>query len=134
MFRISEAANLAIHAMAYLASRPQGELVPASTIAERLGCSSSHLAKVLNSLAKQGLVTSSRGARGGYGLSVPREKITALDVFEVVDGELPDSGCMLGQPICHGNACAFQDLFADFREQFIRRLREVRLVDIPIQP
>jgi len=133
MFRISEAANLAIHAVAFLAANESGELVPAAAIAERLGCSPSHLAKVLNSLANRGFVSSSRGARGGYGLTVSRDGITAYDVLAAVDGELPENGCLLGQPICQGSACAFQDLFADVRELFIRRLQEVRLVDIPIR-
>jgi len=134
MFKISEAANLAIHAMAVLANQPEDAYLPATAITEKLHCSPSHLAKVLNGLADRGLVESSRGAKGGYRLPGTHRTISALDVLEAVDGEVPVEGCLLGQPICHQHACAFQDLFVDLREQFVRRLKEVRLVDFPIKP
>ncbi|MFH1842611.1 MAG: Rrf2 family transcriptional regulator [bacterium] len=132
MIKISEAANLAIHALAYLGSLPPDTYTSATIIAKKLNCSSSHLSKVLNGLAHQGILASRRGARGGFSLAVSKEEITTLEIIEAVDGPLPTSGCLLGQPICSQNSCVFRDLFADLREQLVTRLGEVRLVDIPI--
>ena len=70
VLRISEAATLALHTLALLASRP-GVILSTHKIAKRLEASEAHLAKVLQRLARMGLVRSIRGARGGFVLELP---------------------------------------------------------------
>src|SRR5262245_42876462 len=63
-------------------------------IAEAEGLSSEYTAKLLRTLRQGGLLTSSRGAGGGYRLARPAAEITAWDVIEVLGGSFfPESFC-----------------------------------------
>ncbi len=63
-------------------------------IAEREGLSPEYTAKLLRALRTGGLVSSTRGASGGYRLARPAEEITAWDVLEVLGGSFfPDGFC-----------------------------------------
>ena len=59
---ISEAGNLAIHALAYMVGLGPEVPVSATKIAGDLGVSESHLAKVLQKLARNDFIKSTRGA------------------------------------------------------------------------
>lgn len=129
MLRISEASNLAVHALAYLADADEGRLVPAAEIARRLGRSASHLAKVLHVLAGHGLLVSSRGARGGFRLARDAGEIRVLDVIELMDGLRASRPCLLGEPICRPGHCLFGGVFKDVETKGLARLRTTTLRD-----
>jgi len=61
---LSEAASLALHAVAYLARRP-GVRVPSAQLAADLCVSHAHLTKVIQRLARGGIVRTARGPGGG---------------------------------------------------------------------
>lgn len=58
----------------------------AATLAARLAVPAPYLAKVLQHLAKAGVLRSIRGKRGGYLLARPAERITVLEIIRAVDG------------------------------------------------
>jgi Rrf2 family protein len=63
-------------------------------IADAEGLSTEYAAKLLRTLRQGGLLTSSRGAGGGYRLARPASEITAWDVIEVLGGSFfPESFC-----------------------------------------
>jgi len=134
MLRVSEAANLAIHALAYLGAAPEDAHVPVGEIARGLRRSPTHLAKVLHRLARAGLVGSARGLRGGYRLERAAAAIPVLEILEAVDGKLVEEGCILGEPICDRGACVFRGLQRDILDQTRRRLGGVTLADFRIRP
>ena len=109
ILRISEAASLALHTTALLAAEPQRR-IPASEIADRLNVSQAHLAKVLQRLARAGIVDSLRGPGGGSKLARPRNKITLLQIHEAVEGRLRRSRCLMGRPVCAGEHCILGEL------------------------
>lgn len=110
LMKVSEAASLALHSMAYLAGNP-GVNVSTRQIAERLKVSEAHLSKVLQRMAQAGLVKSSRGPKGGFTLKIPAESITLLDIFETIEGRLEATDCLLGIPICNGTYCILGGAF-----------------------
>jgi len=133
MFRFSEAANLAIHAMAYLGTAPPDSHVPVGEIARALHRSPSHLAKVLHHLARAGLVGSVRGLRGGYRLERPPSAIPVLEILEAVDGRLTAAGCLLGEPVCRRGSCVFRELQHDLLESVRRRMKATTLGDFRLR-
>lgn len=106
--RISEAASLALHAMALLAG-DERRARPTREMAETLNVSDHHLAKVMQRLGRAGLVQSQRGPRGGFRLARQRESISLLEVYEAVEGPLAGQTCLLGHPVCQG-PCALSGL------------------------
>ena len=126
LMKVSEAASLALHSMAYLAGYP-GKNVSARQMAQRLGVSEAHLSKVLQRLAQAGLVRSSRGPKGGFTLKIPAERIVLLDIFETIEGRLEETDCLLGVPICNGPGCILGGLLKSVDDQARNYLGQTRL-------
>jgi Rrf2 family protein len=80
--------------MVELAARGGQACVPLRTIAQEHGMSEYYLEQLFAPLKKSGLVSSIRGAAGGYRLNRPAEKITAGDVLRVLEGSLSPVDCV----------------------------------------
>jgi Rrf2 family protein len=116
-FRISEAASLGLHAMAFLAAHPRQRLA-VKDIAAALCVSVHHLAKVLQRLARTGLVVGSRGPTGGFLLGRDPREISLLEIVETVEGPLETEGCLLKSPArCDSGICILGQLNAAIRQQ-----------------
>ena len=114
--RVSEAASLGLHTMVYLAG--QGDRrATAHDIAELLGVSEAHLAKVLQRLSRVGLVDSTRGLRGGSRLARPGDEISLLEVYETIEGPLTDTTCLLNEKVCRGDQCILGGLLETVNRQ-----------------
>jgi Rrf2 family protein len=86
--RLQVATRIALYAILQLAADPRKQFA-AAEIAERFGISVNHLAKVLRTLGRAGLVEALRGAGGGYRFRANARRVTLLDVirlFEDVGG------------------------------------------------
>lgn len=70
-----------------------GEPVQLRRIAERHGIPSPFLVQILQELKRAGLITSTRGASGGYRLNQPPQEISLADVLEVVEGHAEPTTC-----------------------------------------
>ena len=129
ILRFSDAVSLAFHAMAYLARTPD-ERQTVGHIARLLQCSEAHLSKVMQRLQHAGLVRSTRGPKGGYRLERPANAITLLNVFEVVEGPLDETECLLKTPVCHTRACVLGDLLGRVNRQVNDYLSQTTLSDL----
>ncbi len=130
ILRLTEAANLGIHAMIYLVL--EGEEGPSSsgTIAKSLRVSESHMAKVLQRLASAGLVRSIRGARGGFTLVADPSRTSLLTILEAIDGPISPAGCLLGREVCMVRQCWLTKLEQEARVLVERHLGAVMLKDV----
>ena len=117
IIKISEATVLALHALIVIASQEDGMATNAD-IAEFLHASDNHLSKVLQRLAKAGLVRSVRGPHGGFVLGREPGGISLREVYEIFEGPLREDRCLLETPVC-GNSCVFGDLLANMTSLFI---------------
>jgi Rrf2 family protein len=109
VLRISEATSLALHTTALLAAQ-RGRRLSTKEIAQRLGVSEAHLAKVLQRLGKAGLVRSVRGRNGGFTLARARERIKLLQVYQAMEGPLRASKCLMAKRVCQGEGCVLGGL------------------------
>lgn len=116
VLRISEAAVLALHSMAYLAITPD-KLSSTKEIATKLRISEAHLSKVLQRLSKTGLVKSIRGPRGGFVLGKASEEISLLEIYESIDGQLVPSKCLFGDPFYSADKCILGGLLGAIDDQ-----------------
>jgi Rrf2 family protein len=117
LVQTSEAASLGLHAAVMLADRPdERHTVP--ELADGLGASEAHLSKVMQTLARAGLVTSTRGPKGGFQLARPASDVSLLDVYEAIEGPVEDAACPFGRPICGRHACIFGGFLSEFDARF----------------
>jgi Rrf2 family protein len=131
ILKISEAASLALHTMQHLAGNNDHQ-VTNRELATVLGASEAHLSKVLQRLAKVGLVHSVRGPKGGFTLGPRGGDVTLLEVYEAIDGPLSTSGCLLGHPVCRGeNYCMLGGLVASLNRQVKDYLKGMTLAALP---
>lgn len=126
--KISEAASLAIHAAGILAGTAGGQS-SAESMAEALGVSKSHLVKVLQRLAKAGLVRSSRGPGGGYSLTRPPREVSIREVYETVEGPMNVDTCAMEVPTCGWASCVLGDLFCKVGREVIEQLEKMTVAD-----
>ena len=97
--KLQKASLFGLYAVLELARDPERQL-SATDIAESYDISTHHLAKVLRSLVRSGLVQAVRGAGGGYRFTGVINRTTLLDVielFETLESEL-DTPTPSGQP------------------------------------
>ncbi|MBI2091887.1 MAG: Rrf2 family transcriptional regulator [Deltaproteobacteria bacterium] len=127
--KISDAASIAIHAMALLAAR-KNETVTAPEAAKRLEVSEAHLSKVMQRLAKAGLVSSVRGPGGGFSLTRNSNKITLLEVYESIDGQITYSNCLFDTAICNSDNCVFGELLGNVNKEVKTYLSRTKLSDV----
>ncbi len=128
LVKISEAASLALHTMGYIAAAP-AETFTTGDIAQHLGASAHHLAKVMHQLSKAGLLNSRRGPGGGFSLARPAEEITLLEVYQATEGPVQASGCLLNQPVCPG-VCLLGYVFDDLGQKLQEHLATTYLSDL----
>ena len=125
---ISDAASLAMHSVAVMASRKG--LSSAQEISGRLGVSEFHLAKVLQRLAKNGLLTSTRGPQGGFTLAKRSDAITLLDVYEAIEGPLKNNACLMRKKTCNKKSCILGDSISSMWSIFRKHLSGTKISDI----
>lgn len=82
--KMHKASLFALYAVLELASDPERQL-SATDIAEAYGISTHHLAKILRTLVRSGLVQAVRGAGGGYRFTGVVNRTTLLDVIELFE-------------------------------------------------
>jgi Rrf2 family protein len=129
MLKISEAASLALHSTVLLAANPD-ELISTREIAATLHVSEAHLSKVLQRLARAGIVRAIRGPKGGFRLVRPARETTLLDVYESIEGTLIPSKCLFESPICQGDACILGGLLETVDRQVRDYLSKTKLDDL----
>ncbi len=93
MFRLNRLTDYAVVVLAQMALRP-GRLVNAAQVAQDTGVPQPTVAKVLNVLAKGGLIASQRGAAGGYSLARPAEEIDVAEIIQAMDGPIALTACV----------------------------------------
>lgn len=123
---ISDAASLAMHAMTALAQNGN-QKTSNKALATDLGVSEAHLAKVMQRLARIGLVSSTRGPGGGFKLDRPPDRITLLEVFEAIEGPVGRSSCLFERPVCTGELCILGGLLGEVNEQVQSYLSQTTL-------
>lgn len=120
MISITSKSRYAVVALAELARHPDLP-VSAGAIAERRGMPVQFLEQLLSSLRRAGLVTSHRGAKGGYTLVRPAGEITVLEVVQALDGvvgeEAKEAGGIWAEGVAALRACFSETTIQEIAER-----------------
>jgi len=86
MLRLTKKADYGLMAMKHLAEHADQGACSAKDIAEEYGIPQEALAKILQGLARAGLLQSQHGMNGGYTLTRDPRAISAYEVIRAIDG------------------------------------------------
>lgn len=95
MIRLSKQADYGIVIMTHLA-RPGSGQASAQEIAQATQIPPPMASKILKTLARDGLLRSQRGVKGGYGLASSAQAITVARIIEALDGPIAVTDCVEG--------------------------------------
>lgn len=98
--KLSKRADYGLIALKHLAMHNGSGSYSASDIAEVYRVSAPLMAKVLQKLARAGLVAARHGSSGGYTLAREASRISALDVIRAIDGPLFITSCVTSRGEC----------------------------------
>jgi FeS assembly SUF system regulator len=99
MLRLSKLTDYGTVVLAHMAARPD-TVHTASELAERTHLARPTVSKLLKLFAKGGLVSSFRGAHGGYRLAREPEAITAVQIIDAVEGPVAITECSAHDGLC----------------------------------
>ncbi|MEE8487729.1 MAG: Rrf2 family transcriptional regulator [Gemmatimonadota bacterium] len=127
----SKTCEHAIRALAYLASRPAGNLCLVDEIAEAEDMPRPFTSKILRDLVRAGLLTSSRGPGGGYALAREPGDVSLLEIQQIIDGVGNLDRCAVGLAACNDQApCPLHDEFMPLRNLIRAYLEETTLAQM----
>ena len=130
MLRISKLTDYGTVLLADLASS-ETEVCSAAELAQRTGIALPTTSKLLKSLARNGIVTSTRGANGGYRLARPAHAISAADIIDALEGPVSITECSATDSHCDiEDVCNVGSTWQRINVAIRKALQEVSLVDL----
>lgn len=96
MFSIAKRTDYGLMALSFLAEQEEGEAITSKVIARRFRIPAELLAKTLQLLARNGIVESRNGPKGGYVLSRRPESISVAEVIRAIEGPIAMAVCQIG--------------------------------------
>lgn len=104
--KLSTRGRYGLKAMVDLAVHYGKGMVSTASLAAMQGISDAYLEQLIAALRKAGLVTSLRGAQGGYALARPPDEINVSEVLRVLEGSTTVMDCVGTERVECGNACS----------------------------
>jgi Rrf2 family iron-sulfur cluster assembly transcriptional regulator len=127
----SRSAEYAIRAFVNLARVPEGKYTMVRQIAEQEGIPPHFLAKILQQLARKGLLRSSKGPTGGFSLCAPASQINLSQLVEALDGLTGYQKCVSGLSECPDDApCGMHDSWKALRAHIMEYLEKTTIADL----
>lgn len=129
----SKACEYGIRAAIHISHQSQkGERVSLKEVAQAIDSPVAFTAKILQSLAKEELIISSKGPTGGYEIPmVEGSKITLLQIVKAIDGDKIYNGCGLGLKTCNAlKPCPLHDQFIVIRDEFKAMLKNTSIEEL----
>ena len=131
MLRLNRMTDYAIVVLGALAHR-QGELLATAQLAELTGLAQPTVAKVAKLLQSSDLLTTKRGANGGYQLADEPADISLVRIIEAVEGPIAVNGCVDGaqDPCIVTNTCFMSNHWNKVNTTLRDALADVSLADL----
>lgn len=128
--KLSTKGKYGLYAMDYLAQHEGDGPQPLKAVAE-IGVQEDYLEQLLGTLRRAGLVTTVRGAQGGYQLARSAAQITVGDVIEAMEGPLSLSECVSDGGLCDkSDQCRTRRVWGRLSTQIGELLHSITLSDM----
>ena len=131
---ITRATEYAVRCVLHLALEPQERVVPRREIARVREIPAQFLGKIAQRLARAGIIRIHQGARGGYELAIPADRLTLLEVVEAAEGSLVLNKCVMHAKACSRTCiCAAHRVWSEARRQLRATLGGVTFAELAAQ-
>ena len=135
MLKLTKKADYALLAMKHLAERASQGSLSAKDVADAYGIPPEALAKILQKLAKAGLLHSQHGTNGGYTLARPAHTISAFEVIQAIDGPLFITSCITVRGECdQSDRCNIREPLRKVNESIEAVLKRIKVSHMREEP
>ncbi len=129
MLKLTKKADYGLIALRHLAIESEG--ASAKEIAECYGMPLPLLAKVLQKLARGGLLRPAKGANGGYRLARDPNLISALEAIRAIDGPIILTSCFTQGRACdHTVRCSVREPLRKIHESILHLLENITVAEM----
>ncbi|MBV1832889.1 SUF system Fe-S cluster assembly regulator [Novacetimonas pomaceti] len=128
MLKLSKLTDYAVVALVRLGQKE--EVTTSPVLSRSTGIPEPTIAKVLKVLAAQGIVISQRGARGGYRLARPLDKISVAAVIQAIDGPISLTTCVDGGECDARSTCGLVGQWDAVNSAILGALSAISLSDM----
>src|ERR1700687_2446198 len=135
VLKLTKKADYALMAMKHLAEHWAEGSRSAKDVADAYGIPPEALAKILQRLAKSGLLQSQHGTNGGYTLARAAHTISAFEVIQAIDGPLFITSCITVRGECdQTDRCTIREPLRKVNEsieQVLKRIKISHMREVP---
>jgi Rrf2 family transcriptional regulator, iron-sulfur cluster assembly transcription factor len=126
---LSNASKYAIKATLFLVLHSdKSNKISVTRLARELYVPEPFLAKILQKLVRNKLLSSSKGPNGGFYTSSDDVKNTVCDILETIDGHPLFNKCFMGLERCsEENPCPLHHLVVDFKENLHKKFNDISI-------
>lgn len=117
---LSNTCKYAIRAVIYLGfHEDQGAKIGIRKISKDLEIPTPFLGKILQTLARHHILSSTKGPNGGFGLGMAADEIHLMDIVEIIDGMDGFNKCAISVRYCNemDHLCALHTRYSKMREE-----------------
>ena len=133
---LSQRFSYGVHALAYIATKPNGELTTLPELAEWTrslwpAASETYLSNIIQQMTRGGLLSSHRGAAGGYSLGRAATDINLRDVVELLEGvDMQRCSLSLEDECPVVGRCAIQRKLSKLEDDYLKSLAGVTIAEL----
>ena len=125
--KLSTKGKYGLYAMYYLAAH-EGEGPQSLQSIASVGVPKQYLEQLLGNLRRAGLVSTVRGAQGGYQIAKPPGEISLLHIIDAMEGPIELSECTADENICDRScACPVRRVWRQLTDSINQELSRVTL-------
>ena len=127
----SVATKYAIRAVCHIAHLAPGARAQVREISEALDIPPAFLSKILQDLARKGILASSKGPGGGFQLNCSPSETSLFTLVQAVEGPPAEGDCILGLILCADDTkCPIHDTWKDIQNAFRERMESTSIMDV----
>ncbi len=129
--QLTRAADYGVRVMVHLAMLPDGERAMLPALAEASEAPESFLSKVLQALARGGLIWSRRGKSGGFAILPRGREASMLEVIEAIDGPICLNVCLVSGKSCSRSTwCPAHPVWVKAQTAMLNVLKQASIAEL----
>jgi FeS assembly SUF system regulator len=130
MLRMSKLADYGTVVTTLLARAPD-RIHSAANVVDQTGLAPPTVSKILKTLAREGLLVSARGAKGGYRLARPPREISLAQVIGALEGPIGMTECSSAPGLClQESGCSIRTNWQRINRVILQALERITLEDM----